>query len=302
MKTLIAFTKRNVKLFFKDKVLFFTSLITPIILLVLYTTFLAKVFKDSFAMSMPADAPKKLINAAVSGQLFSSLLSVCCVTVAFCSNMLLVQDKITGAHSDIMITPVKRPLVALGYFFASLASTLIICVVATGACLVYVGVSGWYMSFGDIVLVLIDVLALTLFGTALSSVIHFFLTSQGQMSAVGTVVSAGYGFICGAYMPISQYGSVLGKVLSFLPGTYATSLFRNHALAGVFAEMSAQGYPAEAVAGIRDSVDANIYFFGHGVPVGVMYAVVFGSVALLLGVYILLNVMQSKKRLLHKAK
>lgn len=43
-----ALTKRNVKLYFKDKGMFFSSLITPLILLVLYTTFLKNVFEDSF--------------------------------------------------------------------------------------------------------------------------------------------------------------------------------------------------------------------------------------------------------------
>ena len=51
-------------------------------------------------------------------------------------------------------------------------------------------------------------------------------TTQGQLSAVGTIVSAGYGFICGAYMPISNFGSGLQKALSYLPSTYATSLIR----------------------------------------------------------------------------
>ena len=36
MKTFSSMTKRNVKIFFKDKAMFFTSLITPIILLVLF--------------------------------------------------------------------------------------------------------------------------------------------------------------------------------------------------------------------------------------------------------------------------
>ena len=35
MRELTSFTRRNIKLFFKDKGLFFTSLITPVILLVL---------------------------------------------------------------------------------------------------------------------------------------------------------------------------------------------------------------------------------------------------------------------------
>ncbi len=296
MNTLFALTKRNVKLFFKDKMLFFTSLITPVILLVLYVTFLAGVFEDVFRASLPEGTSDKLINAAVGGQLFSSLLAVCCVTVAFCSNMLMIADKTNGARGDIAISPVRRSTVALSYFISSAFSTLIICFAATAVCLVYIACIGWYMSFADIMLILLDVIVLTLFGTGLSSLINYFLSSQGQMSAVGTIISAGYGFICGAYMPISQYGSVLGHVLSFLPGTYGTSLFRNHALAGVLSEMENLGYPSEAIASLRDSLDCNVYFFGNSVPVGAMYAILCGFIALVVGAYILLNVFGGKKR------
>ena len=45
---------------------------------------------------------------------------------------------------------------------------------------------------------------LVLFGTVLSGIVCYPLQTQGQMSAVCTIVSAGYGFICGAYMPISN--------------------------------------------------------------------------------------------------
>ena len=48
MREISALTRRNVKLFFKDKGTFFTSLITPAILLVLYATFLSNVYKESF--------------------------------------------------------------------------------------------------------------------------------------------------------------------------------------------------------------------------------------------------------------
>ena len=48
MKTVYFLTRRNCRLFFKDKGMFFSSLITPIILLVLYATFLAKIYRDSF--------------------------------------------------------------------------------------------------------------------------------------------------------------------------------------------------------------------------------------------------------------
>ena len=191
MTGLFNLIKRNCKLFFKDKGMFFTSLITPLILLVLYSTFLYNVYRDSFVSAIPEiiSVPDKLIDATVGGELFSSLLAVSCVTVSFCCNMLMVQDKISGARRDLTVTPVKKSTLALGYYISTFISTMIVCLVATGACLIYLAKVGWYLSVSDILFILLDILLLVMFGTALSSVINFFLSSQGQISAVGTIVS-----------------------------------------------------------------------------------------------------------------
>lgn len=297
MTGLLHLTRRNVKLFFKDKGMFFTSLITPGILLVLYATFLGNVYKDSFMLSIPQglELAEKLIDGCVGGQLISSILAVSCVTVAFCSNMLMVQDKANGSLKDLTMSSVKRSTLALSYFFATLLSTLIICFIATGICLIYVANVGWYMTVTDVMLLTLDVILLVTFGTALSSIINFFLSTQGQISAVGTIISSGYGFICGAYMPISQFSEGLQKVISFLPGTYGTSLVRNHAMRGTFAEMKNVGFPDKVVEAIKDSIDCNLYFFDHKVGTGTMYAILGGSVAILILIYILLNVIRGKK-------
>lgn len=289
--------KRNCKLFFKDKGMFFTSLITPLILLVLYATFLAKIYRDSFVSAMPEGffVDEALINGAVGAQLVSSLLAVCCVTVAFCSNLLMVQDKISGAARDLTMSPVKKSTLALSYFVASALSTMLISFAALAACLVYLAFVGWYLTFTDILLFCLDVIVLVLFGTALSSIINCNLSTNGQSSAVGTIVSAGYGFICGAYMPISNFGEGLQKVLSFFPGTYGTSLLHNHALNGVYAEMTRIGFPSEVVEKIKDSIDCNLYFFGTKVGIGAMYGVMFGTVTVLIGIYVLINVLKKKK-------
>lgn len=297
MKTLKALIKRNTILFFKDKGMFFTALITPAILLVLYATFLGNVYKDSFMMSIPEGLKfsEKLIDACVGGQLISSILAVSGVTVAFCSNMLMVQDKANGSIKDLTIAPVKSSTLALGYYFATLISTLIICFAATGVCLLYIATVGFYMTFLDVLLLLADVFLLVMFGTALSSIINFFLSSQGQISAVGSIISSVYGFICGAYMPISQFSAGLQNVIMFLPGTYATSLIRNHSMRGVFKEMSETGFPQEIIDALRDSIDCNIYFFDNKVSTGNMFAVLIITVILLISVYILINFLKRKK-------
>ena len=299
MTGLYSLIKRNIKLYFKDKGLFFSSLITPIILLVLYVTFLRNVFYDSFCASLKsagATVAEDVINGCVGGQLVSSLLAVSCVTVAFCSNLLMIRDKTSGAKYDLDIAPVKFSTIALGYYLATLFSTLIINVAAAGVCMVYLAATGWFMSAADVLLLFLDVFLLTMFGTALSSCINFFLSTDGQASAVGTIVSAGYGFICGAYMPISSFSDTLQKVLSFLPGTYGTSLMRNHALRGVFDEMSNAGFPDEVVKGIKGSVDCKISFFGSEVSVPAMYAVLTGSIVLFILIYVFMNISANRKR------
>ncbi len=291
MSTVLALIKRNIKLFFKDKGMFFTSLITPAILLVLYATFLGNVYRDSFEMNLPDTfkLSEKLMNGLVGGQLISSILAVSCVTVAFCSNFLMVQDKANGSIKDLRISPVKSSVLSLSYYVATLISTLLICFIATGICLVYIASVGWYMSVSDVLFLLLDVVLLVLFGTALSSIINFFLSSQGQISAVGTIISAGYGFICGAYMPISSFSEGLQKVLSFLPGTYGTALVRTHSMQGALAEMQNQGIPAEVIESIRDSLDCNLYFFGEQVNMPTMYLILGGTIAVLIAVYVLMN-------------
>ena len=299
MTGLWALVKRNTKLYFKDKGMFFTSLITPAILLVLYSTFLGNVYESSFRSALEAAGAMvsdKVIMGCVGGQLVSSLLAVSCVTVAFCTNLLIVQDKVTGARHDLTIAPLKAGTLALSYYLSTLLSTLLISFAATGICLGYLAVVGWFLTVGDVAALLLDVVLLVLFGTALSSCVNYPLSTNGQASAVGTVVSAGYGFICGAYMPISNFSEGLQKVLSFLPGTYGTSLLRNHALRGVFEEMSNQGFPNEVVEAIRDSVDCNLYFFGNRVAQGSMYLILAAAIVLALGIYVGINILAQKKQ------
>lgn len=293
MKTLLILTRRSAKLFFKDKGMFFSSLITPAILLVLYVSFLSSIYRGSFVSALLSGftLSESIIDGVVAGQLASSLLAVCCVTIAFCSNLIMIQDKVTGSVRDLTVTPVKRSVLAMGYFSASAAATLIVCLATCGLCFLYTLSQGWYLSGADIALILLDVFLLTLFGTALSSCLHYFLTTQGQMSAVGTLVGAGYGFICGAYMPIANFPDGLQKVLSFLPGTYATSLLHNHWMRGALGEMGDAGVPVQVLDAIRDSIDCNIYFFGKAVSQGAMYLILAGSVVLVTAVYVLINML-----------
>lgn len=294
MKTIVVLTERNIKIFFKDKGTLFTSLLAPLILLVLFILFLGDVYKDSFLSCLPEGiaVTEKQANGFAGGFLISSLLAVCCVSVAFCANMQMVQDKVTGVIGDFTVAPYKKSALSISYFLATAIITIAICYIALCVGLIYIACVGWYLSVGQVFSIFLDVLLLSTFGTAISSVICHFLKSQGGITAVSVTVSSVYGFICGAYMPISQFAKAIQTIVSFLPATYGTGLLRTHFLSGVLESLN---MPEQAIEGVRDAFDANLYFFENQVSLGAMYAILCVALVVLVGVFVLLNVVRKKK-------
>ena len=291
MKKFFNLTARNVKVFFSDKSMFFASLITPMILLILYVTFLGRVFQNSLDQdALGVALPDSVINAVVNGQILACLLAVCSVTVAFSSNLLMVNDRITGSAKDIDVSPVKSHTKSLAYFAATFISTIIINLVALILCLIYIRTQNcWYYELKDVLLLFGDVVLLSFFGTALASVVNFGLKTQGQLSAVANIVSAGYGFICGAYMPISNFSALLRDSIMFLPSTYSMSLIKNHALTAPFQEMAKTEIPTQAIDAVKIALDYKISFFNHEVPLNMMYLIAISSIVVLIIIFILQN-------------
>ena len=122
------------------------------------------------------------------------------------------------------------------------------------------------------------------------------MSTQGGMSAVATLVSSMYGFICGAYMPLSQFSAGLRNALCLLPGTYSVGIMRNHYMGGYIEALKDAGVPNEALKGIMDSFDANLYLFGNKIPLGGMYGILLGACAVLLVAYISIVILKNKKK------
>lgn len=148
-------TARHIKLYFKDKQTFFMSLITPLILVVLFATFLRSVYVSSLTSALPdIELPDKLVNGFVAGWLISSILGVSSVTLAFCSQTVMVSDKAKKRIDDFLVAPVKSSVLSWSYFLATIFSTLLVCLVCLAIGLVYIAASGWYLTAADVLLIL----------------------------------------------------------------------------------------------------------------------------------------------------
>lgn len=278
-------------------------MLTPLILLLLFVTFLKNVYIDSFRQiseEFGITIEPSVLNGIAGAWLMSSILSVSSVTVAFCSNTIMIDDKINSTINDFNVSPVRNTSLTVSYFISNFFVTFIVmmCVMLIGH--IYLAAVGWYIPVGDVFLIIVDCICGILFGTLLAGIVESFVSTQGGVSAVSTLVSSMYGFICGAYMPLSQFSEGLRNFLGFLPGTYSVGILRNHYMNGYVDEIIKNIENPEAaegmLKGIKDTFDANLYVLGNQISVGAMYGILLGACAVLLTAYILMVYLKTKRK------
>lgn len=96
-------------------------------------------------------------------------------------------------------------------------------------------------------------------------------------------------------MPISNFGSGLQKILSYLPSTYGTSLLKNHMLRGIFEEMERDKLPDQMIVAIRDTLDCNPQFRGAVVSVNMMLLLMAGSIVVFGVIFFLMTFLPEKE-------
>ena len=287
LKKFFSLVTRNTKCYFKDKLTFFMSMITPLILLFLFVTFLRNVYINNFKEALPEgfSVDGRILEGITGAWLMSSILSVSAVTVAFCSNLVMVDDKINSTVTDFKASPIKPLTLSLSYFSSIFFVTFSVLMGVMLIGHIYLAAVGWYITAGDFFMIIVDCVCAVFFGTLLAGIVESFIKTQGAMSAVATLVSSMYGFICGAYMPISSFSKGLQNFLGCLPGTYSVGIMRNHYMGGYLDALLEAGVPQEAIAGIREGFDVDLSVFGKAVPLGAKYAILLGFSALLLVAY-----------------
>lgn len=291
-----ALVSRHMKLYFKDKQNFIISLISPMVLMLLYVTFLRNIYTSSLLSCIPEGftISDSLVDSFTAGWLLSSILGVTAVSLAFCSNTIIIHDKIEGNIKDMLITPVRKLTISISYLIANYFVTFIICLICMVLGLVYIAVCGWYMTPSQVGMIVVNLLIMVAFGSLMSAIIENFVSSQGGLSAIVALVSSIYGFICGAYMPISQFSGFIKNLITFLPGTYGTVLFRKYFMGGAIDEM-AKTLPAPVIDAIRDGFDNNIYFYDNKVETSTMFLILFGAIAVLAVVFTIIIIFDNRK-------
>ena len=115
MRKFMGLTKRNLLVYFKDKAAILFSILTSLIVLVLYLLFLKGTFEDAFNSAMEAaPAIAGFINADdievfVNITLLIGMLGTAMITVPYSCLTTIVKDRENKIDYDISATPIRFP-------------------------------------------------------------------------------------------------------------------------------------------------------------------------------------------------
>ena len=248
--TMWAFTKRNILLYFRDKVAVFFSLFAVLILIVLYIVFLG----DLTAEAIP-EFPSK--EALLVTWFIAGILAVTSMTTTLGAFGILVEDRAHRRILDFYAAPIPRAKLVGGYIFSAIFVGILMCLVTFVIADIYLfsngfGVFPFRKTVEIIALIILSVCA----SGAMVLFIVSFLRTSNAFSAVSMVIGTLLGFLAGIYIPIGNFPDYLQFIVKLFPVSHAAALFRQILMESYLVEAF-----INAPAGIKDAFELEMGVF-----------------------------------------
>ncbi len=234
MRKYFGLTKRNLLIYFKDYQSILFSMITPIIVFVLYLLFLKDTFVSPIknaTIGLEQWILDEDINMFVNGLLLTGILGTTMITVPYNCLITIVRDRENKIDYDISATPIRRVQIVLSYFTASALSAFIMAAIILTGGLCIMGVQGTlYLGAKDVAALYGITFLGAISATSLFMIVVLFFKTSSASGAFLGILSAACGFVIGAYIPISQFSEGVQTFCNVFPGSGITVLYRNSLL------------------------------------------------------------------------
>ena len=240
MRGILGFIKRNVLLFFKDWQSILFSLLTSIIVLVLYLLFLKGTFVSAIQRAMEqypglaSMVPQKDIAMFANLFLLSGILGSAMISVPFSCITVLVKDRANKVDYDILATPMKRGQIIFAYFVSAVLTSILLNSIILAVGLIGIRMQGnMYLNISQVVKAFSVVALGSISASAIFMIVVLFFKTVSACEAFFGILSAASGFVIGAYIPISQFSNEVQTVCNLFPASQITIMLRNILLNGL---------------------------------------------------------------------
>ena len=240
MRGILGLIKRNLLLFFKDWQSILFSLLTSIIVLVLYLLFLKGTFVSAIQRAMEqypglaSMVPQKDIAMFANLFLLSGILGSAMISVPFSCITVLVKDRANKVDYDILATPMKREQIILAYFISAVLTSILLNSIILAVGLIGIRMQGnMYLNISQVIKAFSIVALGSISASAIFMIVVLFFKTVSACEAFFGILSAASGFVIGAYIPISQFSNEVQTVCNLFPASQITIMLRNILLNGL---------------------------------------------------------------------
>ena len=240
MRGISGLIKRNLLLFFKDWQSILFSLLTSIIVLVLYLLFLKGTFVSAIQSAMEqypglaSMVPQKDIDMFANLFLLSGILGSAMISVPFSCITVLVKDRANKVDYDILSTPLKRGQIIFAYFVSAVLTSTLLTNIILAVGLIGIRMQGnMYLNISQVVKAFSVVALGSISASAIFMIVVLFFKIVSACEAFFGILSAASGFVIGAYIPISQFSNEVQTVCNLFPASQITIMLRNILLNGL---------------------------------------------------------------------
>lgn len=259
MNVVLGITGRNLRLYFRDPLNVFFSLLGALIVFLLYALFLGNIQTQSISASAPGADPA-LVRGFVDAWMFAGIVALATMSTTLGALSAFVDDAATGRFRDFLVSPIRRGQLVLGYLLGAFVIGLAMSLVVLAVALLYLWlVSGVVLGLPQIAATVGWVALSTAGFAALWAFVVSFLRTTGAFAAVSTVVGTVAGFVAGAYIAVGLFPDAVRETVSALPFAQSAMLIRQE-FTGAALPALVGGNP-EAVAGLE-------HFYGITLSVG----------------------------------
>lgn len=284
---MIAFMKRNLLIFFRDRSAVFFSLLASFIIIGLYVLFLGDVWTSNFT---EFDNAREIMNNWV----MAGLLAATTVTTTMGAFNIMVNDKTQKITKDFYSSPVSRKSLAGGYVLSAFIIGFVMSLVTLIFAEIYiVAEGGALMSFATLVKVILLILLADLTNTAMMFFVTSFFGSENAFSTASAVVGTLIGFITGIYLPIGVLPDAVQVIVKVFPPSHAAVLLRQTMMEDVM-NASFANVPATYVGEFKEMLGVTFSFGGNEISAltSIIYLLAAAAVFFILAV---LNLSRKKR-------
>ena len=259
MGTVWTITGRNLRLFFRDPMGVFFSLLGALIVFLLYSLFLGNLQVLSITESIPG-ADESDVRSFVDAWMFAGIVALSAITTPLGALSVFVEDAASGRFRDYLVSPITRSQLVSGYLLSAFLIGVSMTLVVLAVALLYLGLlSGVVLGIGEIAASVGWILLSVAGFTALWALVASFLRTSGSFAALSTIVGTVAGFVAGAYIAVGLFPDAVRDAVSALPFAQSAMLLRRQ---------FTQDALSELVGGHQPAIDELNAFYGITLHVG----------------------------------